>query len=146
MFNPADFFTPEERDEILSAIRRAEQETSGEIRLFIDRRCGENILDRAAAVFKELKMHETSARNGVLFYLAAEDKKFAILGDAGIHARVHHGFWDGIKEEMQEAFRESRFAEGLCRGIIRSGEALKKYFPRSKNDINELPDEFVFGK
>ena len=139
-------FTQTERDEIIKAITEAEKKTSGEIRLFVEDVCGNNVLDRAAYIFKELKMHETKERNGVLFYLALESKNFAILGDAGINTKVHKDFWHEIKLEMQHFFTEGDFVKGLSIGIHMSGDALGKYFPRTNDDTNELSTEIVFGK
>jgi uncharacterized membrane protein len=138
-------FTQAERDVIVKAITEAEKNTSGEIRLFVEDVCGKNVLDRAAYVFKELKMHETKERNGVLFYLALESKSFAILGDAGINAKVHKDFWHEIKLEMQHYFTEGDFVKGLSKGIEMSGHALGKFFPLKENDTNELSNEIVFG-
>jgi uncharacterized membrane protein len=124
----------------------AEQKTSGEIRVHIDSKCYGNVLDRAAQVFAELNMHQTKLRNGVLFYLAWEDRKFAILGDAGIHAVVPDDFWDNIKIRMQLKFRAGQFKEGLCEGIQMAGEQLKEKFPIAEQDVNELSDKISFGK
>jgi uncharacterized membrane protein len=104
------------------------------------------VLDQAAFIFKQLKMHETEQRNGVLFYLAIHNRQFAILGDAGLNARVPEGFWDQIKEVMAGHFREQRFTEGLCQGIRMAGEKLIEYFPYLQNDTNELSDEISFGQ
>jgi uncharacterized membrane protein len=139
-------FTPHQQKEIQDAIRMAEQKTSGEIRVHIDSKCYGNVLDRAAQVFAELNMHQTKLRNGVLFYLAWEDRKFAILGDAGIHAVVPDDFWDNIKIKMQLKFRAGQFKEGLCDGIQMAGEQLKEKFPVAEQDVNELSDKISFGK
>jgi uncharacterized membrane protein len=139
-------FTPHQQKEIQDAIRMAEQKTSGEIRVHIDSKCYGNVLDRAAQVFAELNMHQTKLRNGVLFYLAWEDRKFAILGDAGIHAVVPDDFWDNIKIRMQLKFRAGQFKEGLCEGIQMAGEQLKEKFPVAEEDVNELSDKISFGK
>jgi uncharacterized membrane protein len=90
-------------------------------------------------------MHKTEQRNGVLFYLAIKDRKFAILGDGGINAVTPDDFWDRIKEKMLSLFTEGRFAEGLREGILMAGEQLKKHFPYEKGDVNELSDEISFG-
>src|SRR5690349_20238184 len=124
----ARFFTKDEHDRIIAARKEAEKETSGEIRLFIEPRCKGEVLDRAAFIFHKLGIHNTNHRNGVLFYLAHDNRKFAILGDAGIHAVVKDNFWDQIKEDMQKHFAKGKFAEGLIGGIKESGEAMKKYF------------------
>jgi len=139
-------FSEADRQKILDSIREAEQNTSGEIRLFIEDLCENNVLDRAAYIFKELNMHETKDRNGVLFYLAFESRKFAILGDSGIHSTVHKDFWHDIKLEMQNHFTEGDFVTGLSKGIKMAGEALQKNFPHRLDDKNELSDDIVFGK
>jgi uncharacterized membrane protein len=140
-----NFFSKEEKALIKSAVKEAELNTSGEIRVHIESRCREDVLDRAAWWFAKLEMHKTEKRNGVLFYLAVKDRKFAILGDAGINALTPEDFWDRIKEKMLDHFRESRFAEGLREGILMAGEQLKAHFPYQKDDVNELSDELSFG-
>ncbi len=141
-----DFFTADDRKQIVDAIKEAELNTSGEIRVHIDKKCEEDVLDRAAHWFEKLKMHKTELRNGVLFYLAYADKKFAILGDAGINQKVEDNFWEQIKETMLTHFKEGNFAQGLTEGILMSGEQLKTHFPYQSDDVNELPDDISFGK
>jgi uncharacterized membrane protein len=142
----ASFFTKEQQAEILASVKEAERATSGEIRVHIETVCAEDVLDRAAWIFGKLNMQKTAERNGVLFYLAISDRKFAIIGDAGINAKVPSGFWDDIKEMMQKLFRDGKFTEGLSRGILMAGEQLKTHFPHKKDDVNELPDEISFDK
>lgn len=139
-------FTQEEQDLIEQAIKQAEKETSGEIRVHIETNCKGNVLDRAAQVFSKLEMHKTEARNGVLFYLAQHDHKFAVIGDAGINAVVHTNFWDDIKIKMQYKFRGGHFVEGLVDGIAMAGEKLKLNFPWTEADRNELSDKISFGE
>ena len=105
-----------------------------------------DVLDRAAWLFKKLGMDKTAERNGVLFYLAVNDRKFAIIGDAGINSKVLVGFWDEISELLGKNFREGKFTEGLSEGIIMAGNQLKKYFPCYEDDVNELSDEISFNK
>lgn len=143
---PKSLFTEEDRGLIVESIKVAEQLTSGEIQVHIENNCADDVMDRAAEVFELLKMHQTQQRNAVLFYLAVEDHKFAILGDCGINAVVPSGFWDEIKELMIAEFRESRFTQGLVAGIQRCGEQLQSHFPFDKeNDTNELSDDISFG-
>jgi uncharacterized membrane protein len=142
----SSFFTNEQQNHILTSVREAEKETSGEIRVHIETSFSGDVLDRAAWVFKKLGMHKTAERNGVLFYLAVSNKKFAIIGDAGINAKVPAGFWDEIKELLQKDFRESKFTEGLAEGILMAGQQLKTHFPHKKDDVNELSDEISFDK
>lgn len=140
------FFSKLEQADIESAIKEAELNTSGEVRVHIENKLKGDVLDRAAYVFKTLEMHRTKERNGVLFYLAVESKKFAILGDAGINTKVPDNFWDSIKEKMAENFKNNEFTQGLITGIVLTGEQLKKHFPYQEDDINELTDEISFGK
>jgi uncharacterized membrane protein len=142
----SSFFTKEQQNIILESVKTAEKETSGEIRVHIETSCHEDVLDRAAWLFGKLGMNRTAERNGVLFYLAVVDKKFAILGDSGINAKVPAGFWDEISQLFKNKFREGKFTEGLSEGIIKAGEQLKTHFPFSKEDVNELSDEISFDK
>ncbi len=140
-----EFFTEEDEQIIVNAIKTAEKNTSGEIRVHVENYDKEDVLDRAVYWFEKLGMHKTKERNGVLFYLAIDARKFAILGDAGINAKVPEGFWDEIKDTLVSYFKEGKFAEGLAKGIIMAGEQLKKYFPHRKDDINELSDEISYN-
>ena len=139
------FFTKEELQKIVAAIKEAELNTSGEIRVHIENHCKEEALERAAEVFYDLKMNHTAARNGILFYLAVKDRKFAIIGDEGINKEVEHDFWNDIKDEIISNFKENKFAEGLIAGILKCGDKLKKYFPHQNDDVNELSDEISFN-
>ncbi|MGE5382372.1 MAG: TPM domain-containing protein [Omnitrophica WOR_2 bacterium] len=139
-----NFFTPEQQDDIKEAILNAELNTSGEIRVHIQKKCTGDILDCAADVFKLIGMDKTAARNGVLFYVAIENRSFAIIGDSGINLVVPTDFWESTKMLMINHFREGRFAEGLVEGIAKAGEQLKKHFPYQKGDTNELSDEISF--
>ncbi len=141
-----DFFTKDEREGIRQAILNAELDTSGEIRVHIEDTCSGEVLDRASDIFKKLKMHKTERRNGVLFYLAVKNRKFAVLGDKGINAVVEDDFWDDIKALLLEHFREEKYAEGLIKGIELVGTKLKNHFPFQTDDVNELPDDISFGK
>jgi uncharacterized membrane protein len=142
----SSFFTREQQDLILASVKEAEKETSGEIKVHIETSFKGEVLDRAAWVFGKLGMHKTALRNGVLFYLAVKDRKFAIIGDAGINAKVSAGFWDEISELLRKNFREGKFTEGLSEGILLAGQQLKTHFPYMKDDINELSDEISFDK
>lgn len=141
-----DFFDKHEQQAIVEAIRLAEKETSGEIRVHVDKTCTEDVLDRASHWFAKLNMHKTELRNGVLFYLSTADRKFAIIGDAGINAKVPHNFWDSTKDLVLGNFKEGRYAQGLIEGIAMCGQQLKAHFPYQSNDTNELSDEISFGK
>jgi uncharacterized membrane protein len=139
-------FSPEEKKNIVAAIQAAEIQTSGEIQVHIENHCKGDVMDRAAEVFETLKMYQTQDRNGVLFYLAVEDHKFAILGDAGINAVVPKDFWEKCKDLMGENFRQGEFSHGLIAGIRLAGEQLSAHFPyNSDTDQNELSDEISFG-
>jgi uncharacterized membrane protein len=146
MSNSSKSFTKEQKELITNAIKEAELNTSGEIRVHIESKCIGDLMDRAAYWFARLKMHQTEQRNGVLFYLALTDKKFAILGDKGINSVVPENFWNEVKDAMLPLLKEGNFAEGLSKGIIMAGDKLKQYFSYQKDDVNELDDEISFGK
>lgn len=138
------FFTREQQLQIRDAIKEAESETSGEIRVHIETSLTGNVLDRAAWIFRHIRMHETDDRNGVLFYLAVRNKEFAVIGDAGINSRVPEGFWDSVKDTIGSNFREGRYCEGIVEGVLLAGRQLKEHFPHRKDDVNELPDDISF--
>jgi len=139
------FFNESQKELITNAVKEAELNTSGEIRVHIESDCKEDVLDRAAFIFKKLEIHKTEQRNGVLFYLSITDRKFAILGDAGINAVTPDNFWEEIKETVLSHFKNNDFEIGLSTGIKMAGEALKVQFPYQKDDINELSDDISFG-
>ncbi len=139
--HPKEFFTREEQERIVEEIRRAEECTSGEIRVHLDRHSKGDPLEKAKKVFARLGMTRTKARNGVLIYLATDHRKFAIVGDDGIHKAVPENFWEEVKEKMQERFRRGEFCEGMRLGIRTIGDKLKTYFPVQKTDTDELPNE-----
>jgi uncharacterized membrane protein len=142
----SNFFSKEQQAQILASVKEAELETSGEIRVHIETSHKGDVLDRAAWLFRKLGMDKTVERNGVLFYLVVSDRKFAIIGDAGINAKVPAGFWDDISELLKKNFKEGKFTEGLAEGIIMAGNQLKTHFPHRLDDVNELPDEISFDK
>lgn len=143
--NPKDFFTEEEEKRIVQAVTEAEKNTSGEIRVHIDKECDGDVLNVATKRFLKLKMDKTAQRNGVLFYLSINDNKFAILGDKGINEKVPDNFWDSIKNTVISHFKKKEFDLGLINGITLTGEKLKHHFPYQTDDENELDDELSFG-
>ena len=140
-----DFLTKEEEQEIVQAIQIAEKNTSGEIRVHIEKTTSIDAFDRALEVFNLLKMDETALKNGVLIYLAVADKSFVICGDEGINDVVENDFWDCTKDLMLLQFKKGNFKQGLIDGILKAGERLKTYFPHEENDVNELSNEISKG-
>ena len=140
-----DFLSASEEDEIVKAIQTAEKETSGEIRVHLEKSTSIDPFDRAMEVFHFLKMDETLLKNGVLFYLAIEDKTFVIYGDKGINDVVTNDFWDCTKDCMVAHFKNGNFKQGLVDGILLAGEQLQRYFPSHADDTNELPDTISKG-
>ena len=145
MSKSEEFLTKEEESAIVEAIRVAEKETSGEIRVHIEKTTSKVPFDRALEVFHELKMHETHLKNGVLIYLAVADKKFVICGDQGINEVVPVDFWDSTKDIMAIQFKTGNFKQGLIDGITKAGEQLRQHFPYENGDTNELSNEISKG-
>jgi uncharacterized membrane protein len=143
-----EFFTAEEKQQLMEAIKKAEQRTSGEVRLFVESRCRfVDPMDRAQELFLKLGMDKTQDRNATIIYVAVKDRQTAILGDKGIHEKVGQEYWNDEVRKMMRYFRQHNLAEGLCACINDIGEALHLYFPYDRDtDKNELPDEIVFGR
>lgn len=140
------FLTEEHKQKILAAIQHAEKNTSGEVRVHIECQVKkDSTLDRAVEVFCELGMEATKLRNGVLVYVALEDRQFAIIGDQGIHEKVGDDFWDAEKDRMTAYFQQGDIVGGIVYFIEQIGEKLKTYFPYQKDDINELSDDISVG-
>ena len=140
-----EFLTAEEEQEIVAAIGKAEKNTSGEIRVHIEKETSIAAIDRAVEVFQQLNMENTQERNGVIIYVAVKSHKFAIYGDKGINEKVNDDFWNCTKDTMANHFKDGNFKQGLIDGILHAGEQLKKYFPYQDNDTDELTNEISKG-
>ncbi len=140
-----EFLSPEEEQEIISAIRIAEKNTSGEIRVHIESSSEKDHYERALEVFHLLKMNNTKDANAVLIYVAVHDKKFVIYGDKGINKVVPKVFWNTTKDVIQNHFMHGDFKQGLIDGILKAGEELRVHFPWQINDKDELSNEISKG-
>ena len=138
-------FNAAQKEQIVSAIRDAEKLTSGEIKVHVEPKCTGDAMHRALQIFHQLGIHKTTHKNGVLIYLATEDRRFAVLGDSGIHAKVPANFWDGTKEVMKAHFKKGELVEGILFAIRETGSHLAQYFPPSADDKNELSDDISEG-
>lgn len=136
-----DFLTTAEEQTLVAAINLAEKNTSGEIRIHIEKNTEKSPMERALEVFYFLKMDATNLRNGVLFYIAVESKKFAILGDEGINSKVPEDFWDSEKELLFSYFKKGAYSKGLELAVSEVGKKLKTFYPYQSDDTNELSNE-----
>ena len=141
MSKVTEFLTKAEEEEVIQAIREAEKATSGEIRVHLETSSHDHLWDRAMEVFHLLKMDNTKQSNGVLIYVAVEERQFIIYGDKGINAVVPPDFWESTKNEIVAEFKKGNFKQGLINGITKAGEQLQKHFPWSEGDLNELSDK-----
>lgn len=140
-----DFLTATQEQAIVLAIKNAEKNTSGEIRVHIEKTTEKPPMERALEVFYALKMDATELKNGVLIYIAVESKKFAILGDEGINKLVPENFWETEKQIILTHFKNNEFTLGLVTAIEEVGNKLKQFFPYHSDDTNELSDEISKG-
>ena len=140
-----EFLTKAEEQEIVEAIGIAEKNTSGEIRVHIEKENAIAPLDRAMEVFRNLNMENTQERNGVIIYVAVKSKHFAIYGDKGINDIVGADFWNSTKDTMANQFQNGNFKQGLIDGILKAGEQLRTHFPHQDDDTNELSNEISKG-
>ena len=143
-----EYFTVEEKQQIVIAVCEAEKMTSGEVRVFVENRCSYmDAMDRAIELFFQLNMQVTKDRNAVILYVALKDKQLAIFGDEGIHKKVGSKYWEKEVAKMISNFNKENYAAGIAEVVADIGEALTQYFPyNNNNDKNELPDEIIFGK
>lgn len=140
-----DFLTPEEEQEIVEAILEAEKNTSGEIRVHIEATAKIDHFSRAQQVFHFLKMDNTKDENGVLLYVAVNDRKFVIYGDNGIYKAVPNGFWETTKEIISKHFKQGNFKQGIIEGVLKAGKEMETHFPWEHGDQNELSDAISKG-
>lgn len=141
--------TKEEQQQVVAAIQRAEKNTTGELRVFMESRCSYvDAIDRAKEIFAELGMRNTERRNAILVYMAYDDHQFAILGDEEIYTKAGGAeFWKHAAQVFQDHLRNNRMTEGFVACIDELGSALAQHFPYDPAvHRNELPDEIVFGK
>lgn len=139
-----NFFTKDEQQQIVEAIREAERNTSGEIRVHLDNFCFGSVVKKAQRLFQKLGMFQTADRNGILIYIAVLSHKIAVVGDKGIHQKLGTEYWDSIVKEIVDAFAHHKKADGLTKGIINCGHQLKIHFPYQDSDRNELSDSISF--
>ena len=139
------FLSADEEQQIVEAILKAEKNTSGEIRVHLEASTKMDHFSRAQQVFHFLKMDNTKDENGVLLYVAVDDKKFVIYGDRGIDRVVPKGFWESTKEVISSHFQDGNFKEGIVQGVLMAGKELEAHFPWDHGDINELSDEISKG-
>jgi uncharacterized membrane protein len=140
-----EFLSAAEEQEIVEAIKVAEKNTSGEIRVHLEKKTDLDAMERTLEIFETLEMHKTKDSNGVLIYVAVKDKKFVIYGDKGIHEKVNDSFWDATKEIIQSHFKNGNFKQGLIDGVLKAGEELKIHFPYQDDDEDELSNEISKG-
>ncbi|WP_019037884.1 TPM domain-containing protein [Psychroflexus tropicus] len=141
----SEFITPEDEKEIVEAIKEAELNTSGEIRLHIEHTCTGDRLDHALEIFEQLEMHKTELSNGVLIYVSIDDHQLAIIGDKGINDVVPKDFWESTKDEIISQFKKGHYKQGLINGILEAGKQLKQHFPYQSDDTDELDNEISKG-
>ena len=137
--------TAKEEEEIINAIVEAEKNTSGEIRVHIESSAKIDHFSRAQQIFHFLKMDNTKEGNGVLIYVAVDDRKFVIRGGEGIDKVVPKGFWDATKDVIAGHFKKGNFKQGIVEGILMAGKELEAHFPWNHNDVNELNDAISKG-
>lgn len=140
-----NFFTKDDEARIIGAIQDAEHNTSGEIRVHLEKKLEADVLNEAQQTFAKLGMHKTAARNGVLIFIAPEHRQLAIVGDEGINKIVGADFWAAERDLLQQHFKQGAYVDGLCQAIAQVGEKLKTHFPYQTDDINELPDEISYS-
>jgi uncharacterized membrane protein len=139
------FVEGDDLDAVARAVAEAERVTSAEVRVHLDHRCAGDAMARAIELFERFGMHQTALRNGVLIYVAVQDRKLAVIGDTGIHERVGEAYWRDVVDLMVGHLREQRPGDGVLAAVREVGEALRRHFPRASDDRNELSDQVSFS-
>ena len=137
--------TKQDRKEIISAIVQAEKMTNGEVRVHVQKKCKDDAMHEAKKEFNRLKMHKTRHHNAVLIFIAFESRRFAILGDSGIHRHVGDLFWSQTRDKIASYFSKGQIKDGVVAGILSVGEKLKSHFPKAANDKDELSNKITEG-
>jgi len=145
MSKAAKLLTKEQKQTIVTAIKRVEKSTSAELRVHLEDKCKGDVLDRVVQVFDKLGMRKTKQRNGVLIYVAIESRKSAIIGDINVNACVHKEFWDECDASMRSLFASGDYVAGICSALTMLEQELKEHFPYQSDDVNELPDDISIG-
>jgi uncharacterized membrane protein len=140
-----EFLTEQQEQQVIAAIKKVEQQTSGEIRVHIEEDCEKDPLERAARIFHELGMDQTEQKNGVLIYVASEDHKAAVYAGEGIHKQVEEGFWDDVLNTLITHFKKGEFEEGIETAVHKVGPKLEELFPYQRGDANELSNEISYN-
>src|SRR5262245_15113340 len=139
-----EFLSRLEHDRIVHAIRESESKTSGEIRVYVQRgKWKADPLVFAQKKFQQLQMHKTAERNAVLIFVAPREHKFAVVGDRAIHEKCGDEFWQRIVEGMRRHFQNERFSDAMVEAVNEIGNVLARDFPKTPEDINELPDDVI---
>ncbi|UAY52708.1 TPM domain-containing protein [Ferruginibacter albus] len=147
LFKKKSFFSEQEKEEIAAAIKKAEKETSGEVRVYIEsKNYLVSSLDRSKEIFFKYNMQQTAQRNAVLIYIAVLHKEVAVFADEGIYQKLEATYWQKAVTSMVSYFKEGDIKTGLVKAIATIGETLQEKFPCSPDDKNELPDDIIFGK
>src|SRR5436190_479046 len=103
---------PREQREILDAVRIAELRTSGELKVHVEAHCpAADPYTRAVQLFEKLGVHRTEGRNGVLVYVATQDRRYAIVGDVGIGEPQGSEMWAEATRQLSIALRRGAAGE-----------------------------------
>ena len=140
------FLSKDELAQVVTAIEASELITSGEIRVHLESRCRGDVLERAATLFRQLKMDQTQEHNGVLVYVAVQSQRYAVFGDSGIHEKVAADFWSQTVEAMQQSFMKKDYCGGICRAVYDIGAQLVRLFPYKQGNQNELDNTVSIGE
>jgi uncharacterized membrane protein len=130
---------------IIGAIQKAEENSTGEIRVHLSKKFFEkDAFARATRLFKQFGMFRTAHRNAVLFYVNLKRKKFAIVGDEGIHQKVGQRYWEEIARELRKDLMETHPERAIANAVLKIGQVLEKHFPLEEGarHQNELKNEF----
>ncbi|MCX7877105.1 MAG: TPM domain-containing protein [Ignavibacteria bacterium] len=144
------YFSEEDLQKIQEALDELERKTCGEIVLSFHERLTlwEKLYDRhelALKDFRRLGVSNTKYRTGILFYVLFSEKYFDIIADEGIYRKIPDEFWNELESELQESFRQGKFAEGILTLIRKAQKLLEKEFPQRGSSEDEIQGEIIIN-
>ncbi len=120
--------TRPELEAIASAIRDAENGTTGRIAVRIVPEANVDAFERATAEFRSIGLHRHQSSNGAMVLVAPKARRFAVIGDRALHERVGPAFWQQIVNGAQPYFARGAVRDGIVHVVGQLGEALKMHF------------------
>jgi uncharacterized membrane protein len=118
-----------EHERVHRAVQSAEKDTSVRIVVYISHRRVTDPMKAGHQAFKKLKLETEQEKAGLLFFIAPQSRKFAVLGGTALHEKLGQAWWDRLVQVLSADFRREKFTDGLVSVLDEIAPALKLHFP-----------------